>query len=140
MTQFRELKKGDKFVTTLGNRYMRMQGYLSVALSGNNIGGMIPFPFSQTVDKINEPPAMHQLLDDMCERIAANAHKGDTWANESVGGLLRRVQEEMGELVQAVCEGHSVSDVRQEAADVANFLWMLVEVYEAKLKCHNTVK
>ena len=66
----------------------------------------------------------------MMENLAQNRWKGG-WDQESVAELLERVHEELAELVDAVNERADAKTVRAEAADVANFLAMLVANYTA---------
>lgn len=137
MVNLDELTEGDKF-TYQDVLYEKLGGDRdAVALSGEWKGDTHSFRQRtlvkqvENISTINHPSAMRQLLDDMCERMAAN---DDMWKDRSLGDLLRRIQEELGELIQCLCNQESAENVRDEAADVANFLWMLVDVYEAKLK------
>ena len=134
MTLFRDLEAGNKFTVNKVN-YLKLTSHKSAAvMSWKWRGEHVHFTPSIEVKRLEDTKSMDQILDDMCERMAANAYKGDTWRHESLGYLLRRVQEELGELIQCLCNQESTYQVRNEAADVANFLWMLVEVYEAKLR------
>lgn len=70
----------------------------------------------------------------MLHRLRANTHKG-SWSYCDEEYLLRRLQEEVHELVEAVkerlpcyrTEAHH-SDIEHEAADVANFAMMIAEI------------
>ena len=64
----------------------------------------------------------------MAERLDANSHKRG-WEQMSPKALLVRAEQELGELRRALERGESDLRVRFEAADVGNFLGMLVEVY-----------
>jgi NTP pyrophosphatase (non-canonical NTP hydrolase) len=69
-----------------------------------------------------------RFADAMAERLEANAHKSG-WERMSVTALLVRAEQELGELRRAVERGEGFGRIRGEAADVGNFLGMLVAVY-----------
>jgi hypothetical protein len=62
----------------------------------------------------------------MQQRLDANRHK-DGWDDEPSIWLFLRAQEEMGELFRAIREEPDPERLRREAADVANFLMMVLE-------------
>lgn len=66
-----------------------------------------------------------RFADDMARELDANSHKSG-WDDMSVRRLLVRAEQEMGELRRAVEAGKSFETIRSEAADVGNFLAMLV--------------
>jgi NTP pyrophosphatase (non-canonical NTP hydrolase) len=66
-----------------------------------------------------------RFADDMARELDANDHK-QGWDSLSVRQCLRRAEQEMGELRRAIEAGRSFKDIRSEAADVGNFLAMLV--------------
>lgn len=66
-----------------------------------------------------------RYADDMAREMDENSHK-DGWDEMSVRRLLVRAEQEMGELRRAIENGKPFEDVRSEAADVGNFLAMLV--------------
>jgi NTP pyrophosphatase (non-canonical NTP hydrolase) len=62
----------------------------------------------------------------MQHQLDANTHK-DGWDDMPSIWLYLRAQEEMGELFRAIREEPNPERLRQEAADVANFLMMVLE-------------
>lgn len=77
-------------------------------------------------------PEINQALDRWTETMRAklieNRHKGG-WRNCSVSALLRRVHEELGELVEAVMNDEAMEHIDAEAADVANMAMMVADVF-----------
>ena len=71
--------------------------------------------------------ALHSFQSEMWKKLKANAHKGG-WAKESVLTLLRRAEDELGELRSAVDAGESPERIASECADVANFVMMVADV------------
>ena len=69
------------------------------------------------------------FADAMAERLEANAHKHG-WEDMSPKQLLRRLEQEVGELRRAIENGESPSRVTHEAADAGNFAAMLSVAYE----------
>lgn len=65
------------------------------------------------------------FADDMARELEANSHK-DGWQDMTVRQLLVRAEQEMRELRRAIEKGKSFEEIRSEAADVGNFLAMLV--------------
>ena len=59
--------------------------------------------------------------------LKKNDHKGG-WDGEQVEWLLKRLDDEIVELKKAIRTGKSHLEVREEAADVANFTMMISEV------------
>ena len=59
--------------------------------------------------------------------LKKNDHKGG-WDGESVDWLLKRLDQEVIELKDAIRLGKNPSEVGEEAADVANFAMMISEV------------
>lgn len=59
----------------------------------------------------------------MRERLLAKLGKGG-WKEESSAYLLRRLLEEVAELVEALDDG-TQSEIEKEAVDVANFAMMI---------------
>lgn len=72
-----------------------------------------------------------RFADAMAERLDANAHKSG-WGNLSVKRLLVRAEQELGELRRAIEADEPLGRIREEAADVGNFLAMLVAVRDGK--------
>lgn len=70
-----------------------------------------------------------KFADDMLRELEENAHKRG-WQDMSLRQLLQRAEQEMGELRRAVESNDgtesSFQEIRTEAADVGNFLGMLV--------------
>lgn len=66
-----------------------------------------------------------RFADDMARELDDNSWK-DGWEEMSVKRLLVRAEQELGELRRAIEAGKSFEDIRSEAADVGNFLAMLV--------------
>lgn len=66
-----------------------------------------------------------RFADDMAREMDANSHKHG-WDSMGTRRLLVRAEQEMGELRRAIEKGKSFEDIRSEAADVGNFLAMLV--------------
>lgn len=66
-----------------------------------------------------------RFADDMARELDTNSYK-DGWDSMSVRRLLVRAEQEMGELRRAIEQDKPFEDVRSEAADVGNFLAMLV--------------
>ena len=63
------------------------------------------------------------------EKLLANNHK-DGFDSISIGYAIGRLEEEFDELEKAYStKGHTIEEVRHEAADVANFAHMII------LKC-----
>jgi len=69
-----------------------------------------------------------KYADAIAERLEANDHKSGWW-NMTPRALLKRAEQEMGELRRAIEKGESAERITQEAADVGNFLAFLREVY-----------
>ena len=61
---------------------------------------------------------------EMRMKLYENRHKGG-WRDCTTAYLLRRLLEEVGELVEAQADGRQIS--AEEAADVANFCMMLAD-------------
>lgn len=66
-----------------------------------------------------------RFADDMARELDANPHKRG-WHGMSVRQCLARAEQEMSELRRAIESGEPFDVVRSEAADVGNFLAMLV--------------
>lgn len=66
-----------------------------------------------------------RYADDMARELEANSHK-DGWDSMSVRRLLVRAEQELSELRRTIEAGKSFEEIRSEAADVGNFLAMLV--------------
>lgn len=66
-----------------------------------------------------------QYADAMACELEENSGKSGWW-NLTVRQCLQRAEQEMGELRRAVERGASMGDICSEAADVGNFLAMLV--------------
>ncbi len=66
-----------------------------------------------------------RFADDMARELEDNSHKSG-WEELSVRQCLKRAEQEMTELRRAVVGGASFETIRAEAADVGNFLAMLV--------------
>lgn len=66
-----------------------------------------------------------RFADDMARELDANSHK-EGWDSMSVRRLLVRAEQEMGELRRAIEQDKPFDAIRSEAADVGNFLAMLV--------------
>lgn len=60
----------------------------------------------------------------MEKQLRQNDHKGG-WTDEADGYLLRRLQQEVNELVEAVKDRRTT--IGAEAADVANFCMMIAD-------------
>lgn len=69
-----------------------------------------------------------RFADDMAREYEANGHKTGWW-NLSPRQCLGRAEQELGELRRALEKGAPFEAVRGEAADVGNFLAMLVWNY-----------
>ncbi len=92
---------------------------------------------------IEEPLNRRQVLAGsmlfaMLERLDANKHKSDGWVNDDYLELMHRLEEEVGELREVVERGPCINSgqtglidwrtqVRREAADVANFAAMIAD-------------
>ena len=63
----------------------------------------------------------------MEERLRANDHKGG-WKGECQLWLLERLEDEFAELALAVLDGKPPHEIRDEAADVANFALFVADV------------
>jgi len=63
----------------------------------------------------------------MENRLRANDHKGG-WQECHPGDLAQRLDEEAEELAGAIVEGALLTDILEEAADVANFAMMIADV------------
>jgi hypothetical protein len=56
-----------------------------------------------------------------------DARRGQSWKNDGTLPLLRRVNDEQGELLQAYIDGSS-REVILEAVDLANFAMMIADI------------
>ena len=65
----------------------------------------------------------------MESKLSENESK-DGWTNEWFSYLLDRVREELKELEKAVNEDCPPQEIAREAADVANFCYMVADVAE----------
>ena len=64
----------------------------------------------------------------MSNKLAQNAHKNG-WELDTIKALLERLQEELEELYVTINNQDHADTVENEAADVANFLLMIVDNY-----------
>ena len=62
----------------------------------------------------------------MEEKLEKNVHKGG-WEDCDEAYLVRRLLEEMSELVSSILEGKDKHAIIEEAADVANFCMMIAD-------------
>lgn len=69
-----------------------------------------------------------RFADAMAQELDNNRHKGG-WQRSSAFYLLKRLREEIEELENAAYTGTG-DEVLSEAADVANFAYMLADKYE----------
>lgn len=74
----------------------------------------------------------------MEQKLSENRHKGDRpgWLKTKPESLIRRVEEELLEVKEAMASGKPALEVWREAADVANMIGMVADSYEY----HKTVK
>ena len=88
--------------------------------------------------------ATQKYVDDFAKAMEAklevNRHKGDRegWLGDSMNQLLGRCMEEFCELSNAVLDKKSPQEVRDEAADVANFCMMIADKYNYELNTPRT--
>lgn len=89
--------------------------------------------------------AVARFAQEMENRLRANDHKGG-WQDDPTGYFLLRLREELEELCDAVYAGAALEDparpatlppdqvdrIVHEAADVANFAMMLVDVVKSR--------
>ncbi len=68
----------------------------------------------------------------MREKLAIHTHKAH-WSRATEMYLAGRLADEVGELLRAIAEGGSPSEVWAEAADVANLAAMLADNHEGDL-------
>src|SRR5882724_13192486 len=80
-----------------------------------------------------------RYADAMAERLEANAHKSGWW-HMSVKRLLVRAEQELGELRRAIEADEPYGRIASEAADVGNFLAMLVAVREQEAREANALQ
>ncbi len=73
-------------------------------------------------------PEVQRFAEAMEGRLSANDHKGG-WKECDYEYLLQRTLEEFQELDQAVIDGKPATEIRKEAADVANFAMMIADNY-----------
>jgi NTP pyrophosphatase (non-canonical NTP hydrolase) len=66
------------------------------------------------------------------EKILRDSHKGD-WQELSIEDLYLNLSQEWVELVEAVTTG-GFADIRQEAADIANYAHMIIEACDSVLE------
>lgn len=68
-------------------------------------------------------------------KLVKNRHKGDRsgWIRDIPFSLLNRIQDEWAELNAALCVGN-VEQVKDEAADVANFAMMVADCFDNAMK------
>ena len=80
-------------------------------------------------------PMQHAKVDEFAElmkaKLTANRRKGH-WGNETIEYLLRRLNEEMAELFDAIATNRPYSEIGEEAIDVANFAMMIADRYGFK--------
>jgi hypothetical protein len=69
-----------------------------------------------------------EFVDTMRTKFYANLHKGG-WNRDSVDVLRERVSDEIEEMDMAIMFELPKKQVWEEAADVANFLMMVADVY-----------
>lgn len=82
------------------------------------------------IEKLKD--SIFQWSQSMQGQLISNAHKGTNWKRDSVESLLVRVQQEIGEMIDAMHEGKEPRDVFKEAADVANMIFMAADAYQAR--------
>lgn len=73
--------------------------------------------------------SVSNFADRMKAKLIANEHKGDTWLNDEVDWLVKRLYEEVDELALAIKYGANYESVANEGADVGNFAMMVAERY-----------
>jgi len=56
------------------------------------------------------------------------------WKHESIFYLLRRLNEELAELFEAIGSNETREKVTKESADISNFAMMVADVYRQRLK------
>lgn len=76
-------------------------------------------------------PEIKQLVDAMRYKLRKNAHKG-RWEDLDVPGALKRLREEVDELEEALSRDSQI-EIILEAADVANFALMIVNIAAKKV-------
>lgn len=70
--------------------------------------------------------SVQQFGKDMERKLRKNDHKGG-WGEASNAWLVRRMFDEVGELMEAIIAGHPAEDVIDECADVANLAHMIAD-------------
>lgn len=70
-----------------------------------------------------------KFFDRMQEKLDENSHKGNGWLDCSQQHLLTRIRQETKELKEAIESGADPETVEREAADVANFCFMIADNY-----------
>jgi NTP pyrophosphatase (non-canonical NTP hydrolase) len=72
-----------------------------------------------------------QFAEAMEQKLSENRHKGDRegWLRCDTESLLARVDEELAEVRAAIASGEPPHAVLREAADVANMIAMVADVY-----------
>lgn len=73
-------------------------------------------------------PEVKWFAEQMEKKLLANDHKGG-WTECTLDSLFERIDEEYFELNMAWSEKESAEDFIGEAADVANFLMMVSDLY-----------
>jgi len=81
------------------------------------------------LNKMFEYPEVLAFAIYMIEALDRNKHKGH-WGDCDCLELFDHAKEEMLELQTAMIEGLSVIEVIKEAADVANMVMMIADIYE----------
>lgn len=84
-----------------------------------------------TRDAEEERRLVDQLRVYQLEKLEAYRAKGH-WHNDSRYGLLRLLQIEVDELIDAITSRKSPEDIARECADVANYAAMIADVVKAR--------
>lgn len=86
--------------------------------------------------KVTTPTSQHVIdfAGVMEKKLSENRHKGDVegWRELKVGKLLAAFDDEVLELREAILKRERWDKVEREAADVANFIMMVADVYKQR--------
>lgn len=78
-----------------------------------------------------EEAAVVEFSKHMLVKLRLNSHKGG-WENETLARMLKRLNDEVVELTEALDEGDRVHII-EEAADVANFAMFIADIAQRRL-------
>ena len=126
-----ELERGRKAADDLA-RHLHVMGAATSSIPAA-YGGEPVFVYARRGESPTWPIIL-AFAERMEAKLAKNRHKGGrtAWLQDDPRELLRRLNQEVAELEEAVDSGHAQSAI-DEAADVANFALMVADWFTVHL-------